>query len=84
MTLDEAKQYTRWVAFKVWIFLLIVLGLTLLPFGRDDTDPSWPKRSGLGLYTDAKTGCQYLSAKGNGIAPRMDKAGRHIGCHDGA
>lgn len=84
MTLDETKEYTSWFLFRVWIVLMVAIGLTFLPFGRDDTDPGWPNRSGLGLYTDAKTGCQYLSAKGNGITSRLDKAGRQLGCRDGA
>lgn len=81
MTLSEAKEYTGWLVFRMWIIVMVAIGITLLPLGRDDTDPDWPKRSGLNLYTDAKTGCQYLSARGNGIAPRLDKSGRHLGCH---
>lgn len=37
---------------------------------RDSTDPK-DGRSGMRLYTDAMTGCQYLSA-GGGITPRLD------------
>ena len=31
------------------------------------------------LHTDAQTGCQYLS-KGNGLTPRLDREGKHLGC----
>lgn len=50
---------TQWVLFK-------------LDVGRDDTDGK--TRSGLNLYTDHKTGCQYLG-NGSGLTPRMDAQG---------
>ena len=34
--------------------------------------------SGLGLYTDNLTGCQYLSSPRGGLVPRLDKDGTHI------
>lgn len=44
---------------------------------RDDTDP--PRgRSGLRLFTDNMTGCQYLGNPFGGITPRVDREGRHI------
>ncbi|MGM3162412.1 hypothetical protein ACS25C_16775 [Dickeya undicola] len=61
-----AIPVVSWLAFKA--------GLT-----GDDTDGVG--RSGLSLYTDAGTGCQYLSAGGSGITPRMDKDGYQI-CDD--
>lgn len=42
---------------------------------RDDTDPP-SGRSGMGLHTDARTGCQYLSRAG--LTPRLDATGKHI------
>ncbi|EGT7582913.1 hypothetical protein JE599_002244 [Salmonella enterica] len=50
---------TQWVLFK-------------LDVGRDDTDGE--ARSGLELYTDHATGCQYLG-NGSGLTPRMDALG---------
>lgn len=50
---------TQWVLFT-------------LDVGRDDTDGK--TRSGLNLYTDHKTGCQYLG-NGSGLTPRMDAQG---------
>lgn len=47
------------------------------PRPSDDTDPPGG-RSGLGLYTDARTGCQYLTRPGTGITPRVDREGKHI------
>ncbi|EHA5581971.1 hypothetical protein V3J41_002222 [Salmonella enterica] len=45
---------------------------------RDSTDGNSP--SNLRLYTDALTGCQYLS-NGNGLTPRMDTQGYQV-CGD--
>lgn len=61
--------------------VLGVIWAMLLP--HDDTDPSrewWGRpRSGLALYTDAKTGCQYVKAGlFGGITPRLDEQGRPI------
>jgi len=45
---------------------------------KDDTDP-FKGRSGLSVYTDALTGCQYL--KGGligGITPRLDASGKQV------
>ncbi len=78
--MTEFKQVVSWVA---KIFLLVALCVWLLgttPLGRDDTDPgSWGARSGMALYTDALTGCQYLG-KNNSLTPRVDKNGKHLGC----
>lgn len=46
----------------------------------DSTD-STEARSGMGLHTDALTGCQYLSTPKGGITPRLDASGRHL-CGD--
>jgi hypothetical protein len=55
------------------------LGALLMfgPVGRDDTDPP-SGRSGMGLYTDSLTGCQYLSHAFSGLTPRMDSAGHQV------
>lgn len=60
---------------------VIVLGITLLGrcAPRDDTDPPG-ERSGMSLYIDHRTGCQYLGIPFGGITPRVDGAGRHVGC----
>lgn len=46
--------------------------------GKDDTDSPDGKRSGLTVYTDHKTGCQYLGTILGGITPRLDKEGKPI------
>lgn len=47
---------------------------------RDDSDAPDGKRSGMSIHTDALTGCQYLRAPLGSLTPRVDGAGRHIGC----
>ena len=62
----------------VWFVMAVAVGLYwVLPIGKDDTDPSYG-RSGFRLLTDARTGCQYLSA--DGLTPRLDADGHHLGC----
>lgn len=47
---------------------------------RDDSDPK-EGRSGLHIYKDALTGCEYLSP-GVGMVPRMGTDGKQI-CRKG-
>ena len=59
--------------------ILMVLSLvSLVGCGvRDDTDP--PNGiSGLNVFTDHLTGCQYLKAGLGGLTPRMDQNGKQI------
>jgi hypothetical protein len=45
---------------------------------RDDSDPA-NGRSGLAIYTDNLTGCQYLQAGGDrALTPRMGADGKQI------
>lgn len=57
-------------------FLLIVGLVAVLSWfvPRDDTDGP-ERRSGMSLYTDAGTGCQYVGASG-GLTPRLDAEGK--------
>jgi hypothetical protein len=80
MKLNEAKDYTRWLGKLILIIWVVSEILLLLPIARDDTDPAGIKRSGMVLYTDAKTGCQYLSVPHGGITPRLGADGRQYGC----
>jgi hypothetical protein len=82
MTLNEAKQFTTWAAAMTLSAVLGVVAFSALPWGRDDSDPgSWGPRSGLIVYVDARTGCNYLGGgHSGGITPRLDRNGRHIGC----
>lgn len=45
---------------------------------RDDSDDPLGGRSGLWVYTDHKTGCQYLGTSAGAITPRLDKDGNIV------
>lgn len=83
MNLKEAKLFSNWLLNKVLVILAIATVISYLissfftPY--DSTDVPG-KRSGLRLYKDAKTGCEYLSANKNGLVKRVDINGTHIGC----
>lgn len=47
---------------------------------RDDTDGA-DERSGMVLYRDARTGCEYLGNPLGGITPRVGRDGKQI-CRD--
>lgn len=62
----------------------IFIALLIISFFQtDDTDKSLFKRSGMVLYTDYKTGLQYLGTgsglftRGN-LIPRLDENGKHM------
>lgn len=62
------------------VFFVTILVLWLTPIGLDDTDnPTTGARSGMSLFTDHGTGCQYLRAGGN-LIPRLDGNRNHKGC----
>lgn len=44
--------------------------------GWDDSDAQAP--SGLKIYTDSRTNCQYLSSQSGGLTPRLDRTGIQI------
>lgn len=49
----------------------------------DDTDNTETnERSGLKLFTDYGTGCQYIAPAFGSIYPRMDGR-KHVGCRNG-
>lgn len=64
----------------LWTFVVIILAVVLagifMDGDRDSTDTK-TARSGMKLYTDALTGCQYLSA-GGGLTPRIDSDGEPV------
>lgn len=59
--------------------VVVLVLIWLFPSGssRDDTDPP-EGRSGMALYTDHRTGCQYLGNPMGGITPRLDRTGKHM------
>lgn len=74
----------RKVVLVIALLIVIALGYFMHTFrvGYDDTDNTVAgERSGMRLYTDHATGCQYL-APGvfGGLSPRLDSTGKQI-CH---
>ena len=63
-----------------WILAGVLLYLLLGGARRDDSDGK--ERSGLIVYTDARTGCQYLGTITGAITPRLDKDGKIV-CKEG-
>lgn len=68
-----------WFGLVIWFVGYLVLyafGIT----GRDATDDTQSRqRSGLTLYTDYGTGCQYIKGGWFGSTiPRVDKNGKHV------
>jgi hypothetical protein len=64
------------------VAVALVAYFTIAALGRctpkDDTDPH-DRRSGMRLYRDAMTGCEYLSpGVFGGLTPRLDQHGRHV------
>ena len=56
-----------------------LIGNAISNWSRDTTDnPENMKRSGLGLYTDHRTGCQYLGTLFGGLTPRLYADGTHV------
>jgi hypothetical protein len=81
MAAEELKNYTKWLAKWAVVLYFSVVLIGKLPISRDDSDPGeWGKRSGVAVRTDALTGCQYLEAVSGGLTPRIDSAGKQIGC----
>ena len=69
--------------YKILCCVLIVIGFYVLnPVPYDDTDdPITNTRSGLRLYVDNLTGCEYLGTLLGSLTPRLDGDGEHLGCY---
>lgn len=70
---------------KKIIITAVVLYFGIAAYGHfytpyDDTDnEAYNLRSGMKLYTDYGTGCQYLSTPfSNNLIPRMDSNHNHV------
>jgi len=67
-----------WETLILGFVCLVFYFLLSFFFATDDTDRGKWTRSGMSLYTDYGTGCQYLGKIFGGITPRVDKDGKHI------
>jgi hypothetical protein len=77
---SDVAEATKWRnrSLVLAVFMLVYFGLSAL-MPRDDTDPSTGRRSGLILYIDHGTGCQYVrGGLLGGTTPRLDANGRQI------
>ena len=69
---------------EIVTFILIFIGLLSIDLLRspDDTDKSRWDRSGMSLYIDHGTGCQYLAGGGffgkEVLIPRVNKIGMQV------
>ena len=72
---EGASNYLLYLA-CIFGFILLVLNLARwsLGLGVDDSDKSSWKRSNLHVYTDYKTGVQYVGSR-NGLSVRVDSDG---------
>jgi hypothetical protein len=67
---------------KLILMLLLFLTLAGCNVGDDTDDRANNRTSGLVLYTDYGTGCQYLRAAADGgITPRLAADGKQV-CRD--
>lgn len=74
---DWYSRFRRDVAITC-LFLLIGTSISYwLHWGWDDSD-SESSRSGMNVFTDAKTGCQYLGNPSGGIIQRFDNTGKQV------
>lgn len=81
--MDTTKQTRCLLYVPWWVYgfaFLLALQHWLTPY--DDTDDKAKReRSGMVLYTDHGTGCQYLrGGLLGGMTARLDGEGRHVGC----
>lgn len=64
---------------NIWWILVALIALEIVFNRPDDSDKSFFKRSGMSVYTDYKTGLQYV--KGGffgGTTPRLDENGKQV------
>jgi len=57
------------------IFLILMMAWMFSRSGFDDSDKTRSERSGLMIFTDHKTGCQYVGTILGGITPRLTAQG---------
>lgn len=71
------KKLINWLLIGIGIYLCAELIDYTAPY--DSTD-NGEERSGMRLYTDNQTGCQYLSSTFGSLVKRVDGEGNHVGC----
>jgi len=81
-----AKGATKYIG-EILLILIVVLVIWNLAryvfdIGVDDSDLSSSKRSGLTIYTDYKTGVQYVGTQNGGLSVRVDENNKPILNHE--
>jgi hypothetical protein len=73
------KNFLYRIALNALLVLAILFGLNVINdfIPRDDSDPRNGGRSGMSVFTDYLTGCQYLGLRGT-LTPRLDKNSKQI------
>jgi hypothetical protein len=67
----------KWFAVSIISLLVYFAAVIYTAYQPHDTTDPEGGRSGMRLYTDTATGCQYLGTWG-GLTPRMDEQGKQI------
>ena len=83
MTTSEFSDLVwGWAKVAIIVWLVVGIGVPIIKnifsVGVDDTDVDAWNRSGMRVYTDAKTGVQYLGTVRGGLTLRVDKEGRPL------
>ena len=83
MTPSEfSETVCGWAKVAIVVWLVVGIGVPIIKnifsVGVDDTDADAWNRSGMRVYTDAKTGVQYLGTVRGGLTVRVDKDGRPL------
>lgn len=77
-----AMGFSKYIIVFLVIFMIIAFILNIarraFGLGLDDSDLSSSKRSGLVIYTDYKTGVQYVATQKGGLTVRVDENNKPI------
>ena len=83
MTPNELSDLVwGWAKVAIVVWLVVGVGVPIIKnifsIGVDDTDADAWNRSGMKIYTDHKTGVQYLGTVRGGLTVRVDKDGKPL------
>lgn len=72
------KLWGRLGALLLAVVLVVSVSFFVGDPPTDDTDFDSAHRSGLVLFTDARTGCQYIGRPLGALTPRMGADGKQV------
>lgn len=74
-TLTKAfRTNLTWISFNLLVLLIV---FSIFSNDKNNSDPL-DGRSGLTVYTDNLTGCQYLGRTYGSLVPRMNENGEQV------